>query len=260
MRGKVLISLMVGLVVTLWAVTTLPQAEEQKAQLFLIEQVVVKPSKVAEYEAHVKEALDLCYKYKFPYPFHSASTDDFIYYFLFPVENFADIDNLYKAFGELEKKIGAEQLQAMIKRTIGTFEYGQYSVFSYLPELSYTPEKPRLKPEEVIFRLWEFAYIKLGKEKELEGNIKDWVELYKSENMPDGWWTYVGVIGTEMPLYVFVMGAKSAADYYSQGEKTQELLGEEYKALSDKFLTTIRKLELKTGRFRPDLSYTPKEE
>ena len=260
MRGKILISLMVGLVVTLWAVTALAQAEEQKDQLYFLEQVVVKPSMVAEYEAHVKEVLDLCNKYKFTYPFHVSNTDDFLYYFLFPVEDFADIENLYKAFGELEEKTGAEQWQAMLKRVEGTFEYYQYSIFHYLPELSYIPEKPRLKAEEANFFFWEFAYIPFGKEKELEGNIKEWVELYKSENIPDGWSTYVGDIGTEMPLYVFLFRAKSAADYYSQSEKTQKLLGEKYQELLAKWFAICKKLEFKTGRFRPELSYTLKEE
>jgi len=260
MRGKVSIILMVGLVVTLWAVTALAQAEEPKAQLFLIEQVVVKPSMVAQWEVHVKEALDLFNKYQFPYPFYTYSTDDFLYYFVYPVESFADIDNWYKAIGELEKKAGAEQWQALVKSAVGTLEYYQYSMWRYLPELCYIPEKPRLKPEEANFVFWEFAYIPFGKEKELAEICKEWIELYKSENIPDGWETYVGDIGTEMPVYVFVMMAKSAADYYSQSEKTQKLLGEKYQELLAKWFAICKKFEFKTGRFRPDLSYTPKEE
>jgi len=260
MRGKVLISLMVGLVVTLWAVTTLAQAEEPKAQLFLVEKVVVKPSMVAQYEAHVKEALDLFNKYQFPYPFYTYSTDDFLYYLVFPVENFADIDNFYQAISELEKKAGAEQWQAMMKSALGTLEYWQDSVYRYLPELSYIPEKPRLKAEEANFVYWEFFSIPFGKEKELAEICQEWIELYKSKKISDGWETYVGDIGTEMPLYVFTMEAKSAADYYSQSEKAMELMGEKLKELSAKTYAICKKLELKTGRFRPDLSYTPKEE
>jgi len=260
MRGKVLIYLMAGLVVTLWAVNVWAQGEEQKAQLYFIEQVVVKPSMVAEYEAHVKEALDLFAKYNFPYSVHACSTDDFLYYLLFPVENYADIENLYKAFVELEEKTGAEQWQVMLKRVEGTLEYYQYSVFRYLPELSYTPEKPRLKPEEEIYLFWEFWYLEFGKKIEFEGILKEWMDLYKSKNIPDGWSTYVGDIGTEMPVYVVVLSGKSAADYFSQLEKTIEVLGEEGQALVKKTWAAAKKYEQKTGRFRPDLSYTPKEE
>ena len=260
MKGKILISLMVGLVVTLWAVTALAQAEERKAQLFFVEDVVVKPSMAAEYEAVMKEVVTLCTKHKFPYPFYAYSTDDFHYYFVYPVENFADIDNLYKAFGELGKKMGAEQWQGLMKRFAGTFEYYQYSVIRYLLEFSYTPEKSRLKPEEENFVFWEFFYIPFGKEIEFAEICQEWVELYKSKNIPDGWSTYVGDIGTEIPTYIVVLWGKSAADYFSQLEKTVELLGEEGQALVKKTMDLCRRYETKTGMRRPDLSYTPKEE
>ena len=62
-----------------------------------------------------------------------------------------------------------------------------------------------------------------------------------------------------MPKYVFAVRAKSAADYYSQSEKIQKLLGEEIKKLMGKTMSPVRKIEIKNGRFRPDLSYLPKE-
>ena len=260
MRGKVSILLMVGLVVTLWAVTALAQAEEPKAQLYFVEDVVMKPSMVAEYEAIIKEVVPLCAQHEFPYPFYAYSTNDFHYYFVYPVENYADIDNLNKAWNELGKKVGVKQWQAMMERFVGTFEYYQYSVIRYLPELSYTPEKPRLKPEEANFVFWEFFYIPVGKEKELDEICQEWIELYKSKKISDGWETYVVEIGTEMPLYIFIERAKSAVDYYSQSEKILKLLGEKYQPLIAKTYAIRKKVELKTGRFRPGLSYTPEEE
>ncbi len=259
MRGKVLISLMVGLVVTLWAVAALAQAEEQEAQLYFIEDVVMKPSMVAKYEAVTKEIAPLCTQHKFPYPFYAFSTDDFHYYFVYPLENYADIDNLDKASEELGKKMGADKWQAMMKRFVGTFESSLYSVIRYLPELSYIPEKPRLKPEEANFVFWEFFSIPVGKEKELAEICQEWIELYKSQKIADGWETYMGEIGIEMPIYIFIMRAKSAVDYYSQSEKIQKLLGEKYQELSAKWFAICRKLEFRTGRFRPDLSYMPEE-
>ena len=259
MRGKVSIPLMVGLVAVLWAVTALAQAEEPKAQLYFVEDVVMKPSMVAEYEALMKEVVPLCTQHEFPYPFYAYSTDDFHYYFVYPVENYADIDNLNKAWDELGKKMGVKQWQAMMDRFVGTFESYQYSVIRYLPELSYTPEKPRLKPEEANFVYWEFFSIPFGKEEKFAETCQQWIELYKSKKISDGWETYVGEIGIEMPIYIFIMRAKSAADYYSQPEKIMKQLGEKYKELAAINYAICKKLELKTGRFRPGLSYTPEE-
>jgi len=266
MRGKILILLVVFLGVSIWASIVLAQAEEKKTeepkpQLILVEEVVVKPSKVAEYETHIKEALELFAKFEFPYSFYAFSTDDFRYRFGFPIENFADIDNFYKAGEEWSKKMGPEQYESLGKSAIGTLDYYHYFLMLYKPELSYIPEKPRIKlREEEHFIFLELFYLYFGKEKEFEEILKEWVDLYKSRNLTDGWETYVGVIGTEMPVYFIVLWGSSAADYFSQLEKIVELLGEEGKALVKKTYAAIKKYEQITERFRPDLSYLPKEE
>ncbi len=260
MKAKVLISLTTILIVSLCVIPTLPQAKEPKSQLFLVEEVVVKPAKVAEWEAHIKEAIELFAKYEFPYQLYAYSYDDFHYRFGRPIDNFADIDNFYKAFGEWSKKMGSEQWESLMKSGIGTLDYYRYFLTRFRPDLSYIPE-------ELGFNLWEeghfisieSCYLNLGTEKEYEEIIKKWVEIYKNKNISSGWWTYVGDIGTNMPKYVFAVRAKSAADYYSQSEKIQKLLGEEIKKLMGKTMSPVRKIEIKNGRFRPDLSYLPKE-
>jgi hypothetical protein len=261
MKGKVLISLTTILIVSLWLIPALPQAKEPKPQLFLVEEVVVKPAKVAEWETHVKQAVELFAKYEFPYQLYAYSYDDFHYRLGFPVHSYADIDNLFKAFEELSKKMGPEQWESLMMSAMGTLDYYRYFMIYFRPDLSYIPE-------ELGFNLWEeehfisieSCYLHYGSEKEYEEITKKWVELYKIKNISSGWWTYIGDIGTNMPKYVFAVRAKSAADYYSQSEKIQKLLGEEIKKLMGKTMSPVRKIEIKTGRFRPDLSYLPKKE
>lgn len=261
MKGKALISLTIVLIVSLWVIPALPQAEEPKPQLILVEEVVVKPAKVAEWEAHVKQAIELFTKYEFPYQLYAFSYDDFHYHFCRLIDNFADIDNFYKAYEGWSKKMGPEQWESLMKSGIGTLDYYRYFLIRYRPDLSYILE-------ELGFNLWKeghfifvkSCYLNFGTEKEYEEITKKWVDIYKNKSIPSGWWTYVGDIGTNMPFYMFVIRAKSAADYYSQSEKIQKLLGEEIKKLMGKTWSPVRKFETKTGRFRPDLSYLPKEE
>ncbi|MEE8179531.1 MAG: hypothetical protein V3T89_00215 [bacterium] len=256
MRGKVSIFLMVGFVVSLCATTTLAQVEEQKATLFLFWDVLVNPSKVVEYEAATKEEVALYSKHKFPYPWSSASTDDFHYYFLIPVDKFADIDNIYKALNETQRKMGAEY-QALMKRFSGTYEYIHMYMWYLNHDLSYTPENPRLKVEEEKNIYYTYLYFKPGMEKEAEEIAKKWKALYKSKNISDRYYLWVGDIGTDMPVYCVLGGGKSAADFFSQAEKNDKLLGEEAMALWEKTLKLCRKIEQKTGRPRPDLSLIP---
>ncbi|NIM59870.1 MAG: hypothetical protein GTO16_13165 [Candidatus Aminicenantes bacterium] len=62
-----------------------------------------------------------------------------------------------------------------------------------------------------------------------------------------------------MPLYIGFATGKSASDLFIHWEKQQELEAEEGKALWEKTWAVCRKFETKTGWFRPDLSYIPKE-
>lgn len=259
MKGKISIILIVFLLFSLWAITALPQAKQQRTPLYIVEETIAKPPKVSEYEAHIKKAVDLFAKYNHPYPVYAFSTDDLHYISVFPVKSFADMENTYKAFGELAKKAG-EEFQAMIKSAEGTLEYSKYFIVRYIPQLSYIPDKPRLKPEESNFIFCEYFYIEPGKEGEFAEVCKKWIALYKSKNISDGWEIYIGSIGTETPLFIVFFRSKSAADYHSQEEKTWELLGEEGEALKEKTLSITRKFEQKSGRYRPDLTYIPKKE
>lgn len=259
MRCKVSLFLMLGLVVSLCSLTTLVQAEEKKAQLYFVEEIVIKPSMVDKYEAHTKEALELCEKYGIPFPFYAFTTDDFHYYFVWPIESYASLDSLFKSIGEWVVKMGDENWQALVKSGEGTYEYMKWSIIRHKPDLSYKPEKPRLKPEEANFMVWIFCYIQPDKEREFEELCKEWVALYKRKNIPEKFDTYIGDIGTDMPFYFWEGRAKNAIDFYSQDEKEQEIFGGEHMELWSKTRATLRKFEFKTGWFRPDLSYMPKE-
>ena len=57
------------------------------------------------------------------------------------------------------------------------------------------------------------------------------------------------------PLYVIAMGAKSASDYYTHSEELDALMGEKEAPLVQKVMSCVRRVELKQGRIRPDLSY-----
>jgi len=260
MKGKVSIFLMVSLVVSLCALTTLAQSEEQKAQLYFVEEVVVKPSMIDKYEELTKEALDLWTKYGSPFLFYAFVTDDFHYYFVWPIENYASLDSLFKAIGDWVVKMGDENWQALMKSGEGTYGYMKWSIVRHKPDLSYSPEKPRLKPEEANFIYIGLCYVKPGKDKEFDEAFKKWVDLYKNNNITDGFDTFAGDIGTEMPFYFWTFRAKSASDFWIHSKVRNKKIGEEkVRTLHHKTVALFRKIEFKTGRFRPGFSYIPKE-
>jgi hypothetical protein len=64
-----------------------------------------------------------------------------------------------------------------------------------MKDLSYTPAQPRIKEEEVGFLHWDFFYIEPGKEKEVMALAKEYLELYKSKGISDGYNLWIGDIG-----------------------------------------------------------------
>ncbi|UCC40096.1 MAG: hypothetical protein JSV96_01150 [Candidatus Aminicenantes bacterium] len=259
MKGKISSFLVVGFVVGLLLLPNLSQAEEQKAQLFFVEEVVVKPSMVAEYEAYVRNVLDLVNKHGFPYPWTVFSTKDLHYFFVLPVDSYAAIDSFFKALEKLYAKIGKENAQALQKKVVGTYKHFRYSCYRHVPEMSYHPENPRLKPEEENFVYMGYSYVIGGKEGEVKDYVKKVAEFCKEKNTTNRWDTYACEFGTDMPLYVSLEFGKSAGDFWTQEDEFHEAHEEEIMKMLPKYLACFRKFEYKTGWLRPELSYMPKE-
>ncbi len=257
MKTKVTIVL-VSFVVCLCGFTTLAQAQEQKAQLYVIWDAVVKPSTVADFEAATKEEVALYAKYKFPYQWTVSQTFDGHYYFLIPVENFAGVDDLFAAFDKVEETAG-EDYQKLEDLFVGSYEYTQLGVFSLNYELSLLPEKKEAESEGGNFICWDIHYITAGKEQKYEKIIKEFKGLCKSKNISQAWYCYQGIMGDKTPVYYWVTVAKNAVDFYTQNEKMWETLGEEGGSFYEQFMNLVRKRDMKTGWYRPGLSYMPKE-
>ncbi len=258
MKTKISVLLSVFLVAGFCAQICFAQAQEQKPQLFMIYDVIVKPATVAGFEAAAKGEWALAAEGKSPYPWNTYSSDDLHYYFLSPLNNYTDVDTMDSAGKEMRKKLGEERFKANDKAYDGTFEYLRIGFISLRPDLSYAPEKPALKPEEANCLYWGLCYVEPGKEEEFEKVLKEYVALYKSKNVALGFTTYEGGFGNDLPFYFYAMSGKSSADIFSEDEKATKIVGEEkIKELWNKTLATLRKYEFKTGRYRPDLSYIP---
>jgi hypothetical protein len=257
MKTKISVFLSVFLVFGLFAVADLAFSQEKKPQLYFIEEYVVKPPMVVKFEAVVKKALEL----GFPVPVTTYSSDDLHYYFVYsPTENYAGVDSLFKAFNDWMAKMDEKKLQEWLKSQEGTFEYYKQGMIRLKPELSYVPQKPRLRLEEETFFHWCFCYIEFGKEKVIEDAFKEWAALSKSTGIANGFTVFAGDIGTDMPFYIMAKGGKSAADFYGEWDKMIKKWGEEkYAALLTKVMDCMRRYEYKTGMVRPDLSYLPEE-
>jgi len=258
MKYHGLSALIFGLVLSLGNLPVAIDGQENPPELSLIGDFLVDTSRVAEFEAGLKDLLAHLEKHGFPFTLGTSTTDDGHYYMVYPMKGYADVESWHKAWGELGKKVGPENLQAIDRRILAAVIDRVYQFWYYRPDISFLPEKERLKPEEVGYYTWDFVWLNPGKEEEFEAVNKEWIALSAAKKARDPFMTCVGDLGTQMPVYLWIEYGKSAADYAAAEEKFWKAMGEEGAALSKKTRALIRKMDSKTGQFRPDLSYTPK--
>ncbi len=252
------IIIILGLAVCLGAWPVFVHSQEAQPDLYLMGDFLVDVSRAAEYEAAAKEIMANLEKHKFPFSVYVYSTDDSHYYAIYPLKNYADVDLWFKAWGELGQKMGPDKLQAIHGRIVAAEIERTYKFWRFRPDISFLPEKERLKPEEIGYYTWDFVWVIPGKEAEFEAINKEWIALSAAKKARDPFLTYIGDLGTKSPVYVWFEYGKSAADYAATEEKFWKAMGEEGAALSKRTRALIRRMESKTGRARPDLSYWPK--
>lgn len=258
MKGKSSVSLL-ALVFCFCSLSTLAHSVEEKPKLYFVQEFVVKPSKIADFETILKETASIYTKHNMPYPYHVINMDNYHYLALFPINNYGEVDEMYMAVFEVFDKVGKEKIQEMHERHGDAIEHQKSYFIRYSPELSYTSENPRFEPEEANFMYIPHLYVKPGKESEFEEICKEWVALDTSVNRTDSYELFAGDIGTEMPFYFWVARAKSAADFYGQQEVYSTKGGEKIMDLWNRTMALCRKYDETSGLFRPDLSYIPKE-
>ena len=199
-------------------------------------------------------------EHEFPYAYEAYAIDDYHYYFVYPIKDFADVDALYKSWMKLLEAWGWDKYEEMEKAMSGSVETYRFMLSRFRPDLSYMLEQHPYDPAKSNYILWGYCYVKPGKEKAFEQNFKDFVTLFTAKEVPFGWNTFQGDFGTEMPVYIYAEWGDGPAAFWTDVEKAMAKAGDESEALWNETLSMLRRYDVKTGKSRPDLSYRPVKE
>ena len=238
---------------------TVALSQDARPQLYLVADFLIDVSRAGEYETAVKELLAEWKKLDFPYRLDTFGTDDGHCYGVVALNSFGEVDALNEAWRALERKMGAGRLASLHERIRACEIERIFRFWTFRPDISYLPKPERLRSEEIGYCTWDFVWIIPGKEAEFEARNKDWISLSGVKQARDPFLTYQGGPGTTMPVYVWLEYGKSAADYAVAEDGFWKTLGDAGAALSKRTRAVIRRMESKTGRYRPDLSYDPKK-
>ena len=234
-----------------------PAAPPLPQSIYLMADIRVEVAKAPDYEAAMKALVAALRENAFPVRFDTYSTDDSRYYVVYGLEGYAGVDGLHAAWRDAAARMGAGRFQALHGRMTASELERVLRFWTFRTDISYLPSPERLKPAEIGYYTWDYVWIVPGREAEFEALNREWIALSKAKKSRDPFMTYQGGIGTDEPVYVWFEYGKSAADYALAEERFWKSLGDAGAALSKRTRALIRKMETKTGRYRPDLSYTP---
>ncbi len=226
--------------------------------LYLMADIQVEVAKVPEYEAALKALISALKEARFSEVFDTYATDDSRYYVVYGLpKGYSSVDGLQAAWRDAALRIGPEKFQSLHARMTAA-ELGRVLRFwIFRPDISFLPAPERLKPSEYGYYTWDYVWLVPGCEAAFEAINREWATLSAARKSLDPFMTYQGGYGNEEPVYVWFEYGKSAADYALTEERFWKSLGEEGAALSKRTRALIKKMETKTGSYRPDLSFAP---
>ncbi len=226
-------------------------------KMFLVHQDNIKPSKMMEYEGIAKEFNAACIEHNVQTEWVTAVSNDFKYYYITPIKNFAELDerplaNMAQAMGD---KFG--ELFNRYDKCYDT--HGSYIVVSD-EALSYMPEGAREAQEGQNYRKWFFMYYTPENSKKVKEGMKAVKELFASKGSTNYYRVYRNGFGAMENYYMVSVSAKDEVDGATQAKANEEVLGPDRWDTFSKVINHISRMEEYSGEMRPDLSYSPKKD
>jgi hypothetical protein len=254
---KLLLTLLVGLVI--WQSSILRAQEEPKDQLFWVREEVAKVDMWDQYESTSKEWVKLMTDAGLDLPYMWASErDDGHYYYLFPLDNYAEIDKLSGIFGDAIEKIGKEKWAKYLVENESSIVTHKDFIIKRSAKYSYDPKEPRLKLEDRKFIHWMFFHYKLENRKEVMDILTEWKNLYQDKNIKNGYNIWLVELGLDNNMIALTESYKDGSDFYTATKEDNAAMETEAKALWGKMSPFITSIEDKYGKLRPDLGFTKK--
>jgi len=256
MKKKNLLLIIVSIILFLGVQNLHAQEKESKSQLWLVQEMVVKPSMADQHRSLVKEYIELCKKHSLSYTWYANHNGNFHYYYFYPVNDYNEINAIHEESAPIHKEFGNDNWKAWNE----TYNSYKYYYLESSSNLSYIPKNPRLKNDENNYAKWHLYYTIPGKGSEFKKLFKEFITLLESKKYSNslnfGW----GDVGVEGSLYIVYSSGKSSVDQIEQSNKMWKLIGEEGWKIYEKAIALTRKLETLELWDLKDLSYSPKKE
>jgi hypothetical protein len=220
---------------------------------FVVFEEMVSPSDMAAFGKVQQQAVDLWKKHKFDVPIYCYGTDDNIFYWVIPIENFGSIDGIFAKSAAITKKMKDEDGFDGDK-AFRDLSSARSNVIRWSPDLSYHVTGNMGQSPDKNYVEWSFCSLKQGHEAEAAAAIKKYIEFYKKENVTYEWDIYMATFGMEMPTWIITTRSESPAAIRKQEDELYKKYSKELDALWNEFILHVRKIDNKTGWYKQNWS------
>ena len=230
--------------------------KEQEDQRLVVWETSVIPSQVRHYEEAIRKQAALLKKTNHQIPYWIYATDDHLYYWVTPIDDYGDIDGLNEAWQEFLTTAEKEEGYNQIYEFRGTLNFLKPQVMLLRNELSFMPEARSSGGPYHYFR-FGLCFVNSGYQREFEKTWKKWVSLFEENDVRIGWNLYECRFGNELPYYVWGETYQDEKSMAAERAEANRILGEKSGKLWFETEQFLRKIEYQTGWYRPELSYIP---
>lgn len=226
-------------------------------KMFQIHQDNVKPSMIMEYEKIAKEFNETCKTHDVQATWYAASSSDFKYFYISPIEKMADLDE--RPMADMAKAMG-DKFGDMFERFDKCYDsHGTYIIVRD-DELSYMPEGKVDAPADENYRKWFYMYYTPENAKKMHEGMKAVKAFFAEKGSTEYYRVYTNGMGQMEQYYMVSVSAKDEIDSAKRGKANQDVLGPDRWDVFGKIMKYTTRMEEHSGEMRPDLAYVAKKE
>lgn len=229
----------------------------QAQQAYQVHQDNVKPSMLMEYEKIAKEFNAASVEHNLQTSWFTAMSNDFKYFYITPIENFAELDE--RPMADMAKAMG-DSFGDMFTRFDKCYDsHGTYIIMKD-DALSYMPEGKSDAPADENYRKWFYMYYAPENAKNMREGMMAVKAFFAAKGSTEYYRVYRNGFGQMENYYMVSVSAKDEIDSATRGKVNEQVLGPDRWDVFSKIMKYATRMEEISGEMRPDLSYSPKKE
>jgi hypothetical protein len=230
--------------------------EMSKNKLYFMHEEAARIDKIDEYNQSAKDFTKMFTDMKLDVPaIYASESDDYHFFYLVPINNYADVDKLNSAFNDLFSKADKDKMAQAMKGGDESTLYTRDFVLKHLDELSYKSDKQKLDMSKETFMHLDYYTYKPEYRKQVMDLGAEFKKLYQDKGIEDSYDVWTPDLGEKNNVIIVTTFAKDATSFYQQQDKDNALLGKEADAIWNKMQPMLENFNHNNAHTRPDLSY-----